>query len=84
MYSGSLALMVLLFVALLLVRFNVYIVLGIFATRLISKLVIFKNSMRRLNEKKLLLISPLFELFLLGFFPLILLANLVLKQSKWK
>lgn len=84
MYSGSLALMVLLFVALLLVRFNVYIVLGIFATRLISKLVIFKNSMRRLNEKKLLLISPLFELFLLGFFPLILLANLVIKQSKWK
>jgi hypothetical protein len=83
-YSGSLMLMYLLFVTLLLGKFYVYIVLAIFAVRLISKLIIFKKSMQRLNENKLLLISPLFELFLLGFFPLILLANLVIKQSKWK
>jgi len=83
-YSGSLVLMYLLFVTLLLAKFYVYIVLAIFAVRLISKLVIFKKSMQRLNENKLLLISPLFELFLLGLFPLILLANLVIKQSKWK
>jgi glycosyltransferase involved in cell wall biosynthesis len=83
-YSGSLVFMYLLFVTLLLAKFYMYIVLAIFAVRLISKLIIFKKSMQRLNENKLLLISPLFELFLLGFFPIILLANLVIKQSKWK
>ncbi len=83
-YSISLALMYVLFALLLILQFNMYYVLGIFGLRLISKLIIFKNSMQRLNEKNLLLISPLFELFLLGFFPLIMLANLVIKQSKWK
>lgn len=83
-YSISLALMYILFAVLLILQFNIYYVLGILGLRLISQLIIFKNSMQRLNEKNLLLISPLFELFLLGFFPLIMLANLVIKQSKWK
>jgi cellulose synthase/poly-beta-1,6-N-acetylglucosamine synthase-like glycosyltransferase len=83
-YSASLILFYLLFVALLILKFYVYIVLSLFAVRLISKMIIFKKSMQKLNEKKLLLISPLFELFLLGFIPLIMLANLVIKQSKWK
>ncbi len=84
LYSASLAIMYLLFTALLLLNIYIYFVLGLFALRLISNLIIFKNSMQRLNEKKLLLFSPLFELFLLGLFPLIMLANLVIKQSKWK
>lgn len=84
LYSGSLVLMYLLFTALLILKYSIYIVLAIFAGRLISKMIIFKKSMQRLNENNLLLISPLFELFLLGFFPLILMANLVIKQSKWK
>jgi cellulose synthase/poly-beta-1,6-N-acetylglucosamine synthase-like glycosyltransferase len=84
LYSGSLALFYLLFIGLLLIKFNVYIVLSIFVVRLFSKLIIFKNSMQKLNEKNLLLISPMFEIFLLGFFPLIILANLVIKHSKWK
>ena len=84
LYSGSLVLLYLLFVALLLAKFFVYIVLTIFVVRLTSKMIIFKKSMQRLNEKNLLLISPLFELFLLGFFPLIVLANLVIKENKWK
>jgi hypothetical protein len=83
-YSGSLVLLYLLFAALLISRFYIYIVLAILGVRLISQLIIFKKSMQRLNEKNLLLISPLFELFLLGFFPLIILANLVIKENKWK
>jgi cellulose synthase/poly-beta-1,6-N-acetylglucosamine synthase-like glycosyltransferase len=84
MYSGSLVLMYLLVVVLLIIKFYLYIVLAIVGVRLISQLIIFKKSMQRLNEKNLLLISPLFELFLLGFFPLIMLANLVIKENKWK
>jgi hypothetical protein len=84
LYSLSLFLLYLFFTVLLIFRFQIFIVLGIFALRLISQLVIFKKSMQRLHEKKLLLISPLFELFLLGFFPLVVLANLVIKENKWK
>ncbi len=84
LYSMSLFLLYLFFAVLLFFRFQVFIVLGIFALRLISQLVVFKKSMQRLHEKKLLLISPLFELFLLGFFPLVVLANLVIKENKWK
>jgi len=84
LYSLNLFLFYLLFIVLLIIKYHIFIALIIFAVRLFSKLIIFKKSMQKLNEKKLLLISPLFELFLLGFFPLIMLANLVIKQNKWK
>jgi cellulose synthase/poly-beta-1,6-N-acetylglucosamine synthase-like glycosyltransferase len=84
LYSFSLFLLYALFIILLLLKFNILFVLIPFIVRLLSKLIIFKKSMYKLNEKKLLLISPLIELFLLVFFPLMVFANLVIKESKWK
>ena len=84
LYSFSLILVLTLLVILLSFQQYIIIVLVLFGIRLLSKLVIFKKSADRLNEKKLLLFSPLIELFLLGIFPIMALTNLVFKRNKWK
>lgn len=84
LYSGSLMLFYLFFVLLLIIKFSFILVIGAFSLRMLSMLIIFKNSMIRLNEKKLLLISPIIELFLLGIYPVIILANQVIREKKWK
>jgi glycosyltransferase involved in cell wall biosynthesis len=84
LYSGSLMLFYLVFVLLLILKFSFILVIGAFSLRLLSMLIIFKKSMIRLNEKKLLLISPIIELLLLGIYPVIILANQVIREKKWK
>ncbi len=60
-------------------------VLSVFLIRLILYLIIFKLEMRRMNEKYLLLFSPIFELFLPIFYIFILYSNkLTGKTGKWK
>jgi glycosyltransferase involved in cell wall biosynthesis len=62
----------------------IYLALVLFVVRLLSQLIIFKKSFDRLLEKKLLLISPLIEVYFLGIYPVMGLINLVFKQTKWK
>jgi cellulose synthase/poly-beta-1,6-N-acetylglucosamine synthase-like glycosyltransferase len=83
-YSFSLILTLLLLVILLSFQQYIIVVLILFGVRLLSKMVVFKKSADKLNEKKLLLISPLIEVFLLLVFPIMTLMNLVFKQNKWK
>jgi len=84
LYSFSLIMTLLLLVVLLSFQQYTIIVLVLFGIRLLSKLLVFKKSADKLNEKKLLLISPLIEVFLLVIFPIMTLMNLVFKQNKWK
>ncbi len=84
LYSFSLILTLILLVVLLSFQQYTIIVLVLFGIRLLSKLLVFKKSADKLNEKKLLLISPLIEVFLLVIFPIMALMNLVFKQNKWK
>lgn len=72
------------FAAALALQFEVYVVLGIFALRLLMQMLIFKKSMDKLQEKDLLLFSPVYELFLLFFYPYLALSNLFIKKNKWK
>ncbi len=52
--------------------------------RQITFLVIFKKTMKRLAEKKLLLFSLWFELFFVFFFALLALINVFSRNHKWK
>jgi len=84
LYSFSLILAILSFIFLLTLKVNILIVLILFGIRLLSQLVIIKKAGDQLMEKKLLLFSPLIELFLLGVFPIMILTNLIIKRNRWK
>jgi cellulose synthase/poly-beta-1,6-N-acetylglucosamine synthase-like glycosyltransferase len=83
-WSMSTFLFYLLFVFLLSVNFMTVTVLSLFAVRVLSQLIIYKKTFNRLNEKKLLLISPLVEVILLILYPVIIISNLFVKQNRWK
>ena len=60
------------------------VVLGIFGLRLLSQMFIFKKCMIQLEEKNLLLLLPLFEVFFVIFNPLISLTNIFQPKIPWK
>ena len=72
------------FIAVLAFQFEPYIVLGVWFFRLLIQLLIFKKSMDRLEEKDLLLFSPVFELFFLFFYPYLAISGIFTKKNKWK
>ena len=73
-----------LFILLLALGYNMIVVGSIFILRFVSYLLITKMSMNRLNERKLLLFSPIAELFLIVFYPVLSLVNMFSKPDKWK
>jgi glycosyltransferase involved in cell wall biosynthesis len=72
------------FAAVLVLQFEPYIVLGMFLLRMLLQILIFKKSMDKLGEKDLIYLSPLLEIALMFFYPVLVLSNLFLKKSKWK
>lgn len=72
------------FITLLLLQFEPIVVLSLFLLRLIVQLVIFNKSMRLLDEKDLLFISPLIEFILLFVYPLLLIMNTMMRKNKWE
>ncbi len=65
-------------------EYTIQIVLLLLLLRLASQILIIKKCMINLNEKKLLLISPLLEIFLIIFNFMTFFSNLIYKQNKWK
>lgn len=63
---------------------DIYIILSLFVFRIIVQLIIFKLAMDKLKEKDLFLISLFAELFLLGFYPVLTISNLLFRRKKWK
>ncbi|RLC22577.1 MAG: hypothetical protein DRH21_08260 [Deltaproteobacteria bacterium] len=84
LYSISLIVTIIAFIFLLTLKVNISIVLILFGIRILSQLVIIKKASDKLVEKKLLLFSPLIELFLLGVFPIMILTNLIIKRNRWQ
>jgi glycosyltransferase involved in cell wall biosynthesis len=84
LWSVSQVIFLALFVILLSLGYNVIYITGLFILRFFSHLMITKKSMNKLNEKELLLISPLAELFLVIFYPALSLVNMFSKADKWK
>ena len=72
------------FIVLLSFWYMPYVVLGMVGIRLISQLIIFGKTMRKLSEKGFLLLVPFFEVFILLINPLISFINLFNKPAKWR
>jgi glycosyltransferase involved in cell wall biosynthesis len=71
------------FAALLVLHFLTFVVLGMYAFRLLVQMIIFNGAMRRLNEKDLLVYSPIIEPLLMFLYPAIALSNAFQRKSKW-
>jgi cellulose synthase/poly-beta-1,6-N-acetylglucosamine synthase-like glycosyltransferase len=84
LFSLSQLLFFVLMIILLVFRYNMIPVAALFLLRMTSQLIIFKQAINKLEEKNLLLYTPLFELFFIIVNPLVYLSNLVSKENKWK
>ena len=72
-----------LFVVLLIMQYEVYVILGVFLFRIIVQMVIFSGATKRLKEKDLLILAPVLELIIMFFYPLLGFTNLFIRKSKW-
>jgi len=59
-------------------------VCSLFLIRMVTQMIIIKKTMNKLNEKKILLISPLLDLIFVLLNPMIALSNVIVKKNKWK
>jgi poly-beta-1,6-N-acetyl-D-glucosamine synthase len=73
-----------LFVASIVLKLYLIIALSIFGARLIIQYIVYKNTAKRLGEKKLLLTSLLFDIFLPFFNFGIYLSNKFRPQRQWR
>lgn len=83
LFSATTLLFYALFAALLIVHVQLPVVIGIFLIRLLSQLVIFGLIQKKLSEKKLLWVTPIFDLALSLIDLAIWLRLLFTKKSKW-
>ncbi|MGB3948644.1 MAG: glycosyltransferase [Bacteroidia bacterium] len=71
-------------ITLLILQFQPIVVLSLFFLRFIIQMIIFNKSMKLLDEKDLLFISPLIEFILLFVYPLLLIMNMMMRKNKWE
>lgn len=81
LYAFSQIVFYALFVVLLALKAGWIVVLSVFALRLISQLLVFGFALKRFGEKKLLLLSPFFEIFLM-FVDIIIWVGLLFTKRK--
>ena len=84
LFPFSLAIFYLSLAGCIIVMSNLAVAAGLWFFRRITQLLVYKKSMWRLNEKDLLLFSPLFEIYFLFFYPIIYLTNRFNKTRRWK
>jgi poly-beta-1,6-N-acetyl-D-glucosamine synthase len=64
--------------------YNICPILVLWALRVATQMIVFKKTMNKLGENKLLLISPLLDFLFVLINPMISFSNVVVKQNKWK
>jgi len=84
MFSITLFLSYALFIILTILLYNIVLILPLLLIRIFSQMYVFKKCMKKLDEKDLLLISPLLEFFFLILNPILVISNSLTKQDKWK
>ncbi len=84
MFSASTFLFYILFIALLLLQYPLYLLLSVFLTRMLVQMIIFRKSMVKLEQKDLWWLSFLYEILLMLFYPFIFVSNIFVKKHKWK
>jgi len=71
------------FTTALILQFQWMVVTGIFVVRLLIQMLIFNSCFNKLEEKGLLLLTPILELYFLFFYPVITLARMMRKKTPW-
>lgn len=71
------------FIAALILQFQWMVVTGLFALRLLIQMLIFNKCFKKLDEKGLLLLVPILELYFLFFYPVITLARVLRRKTPW-
>ncbi|MCF8301864.1 MAG: glycosyltransferase [Bacteroidales bacterium] len=71
------------FVLLLIWQFWWMYVLGAFAIRLATQMIIFGKAQQKLQEKSLLILTPFLEVFFIVLNPVIAISNIFRKPDKW-
>ncbi len=84
LYQFSLMFFYLGFAALLIFYQNIEMLLPLLISKVLSQLVLFKLSMKKLGEKELLLFSPIAEVLILIINPILTLSNIIFKQHTWE
>lgn len=64
--------------------YTIIVVAALLFIRLLSQLIITKNTMLRLKEKNFLLISPFFELYFIGYNLYVRFSSMTKRQNGWK
>ena len=83
-YSMSYLLLLISFALILIWQKFILFTLILFGIRLLSQIILLKFTYDKLEEKKLLLISPFIELIITLIYPLMVGLNMVTKESRWK
>lgn len=71
------------FITALILQFQWMVVTGLFALRLLIQMLIFNSCFKKLDEKGLLLLAPLLELYFMLFYPVISLARVLRRKTPW-
>lgn len=71
-------------IAVIVLQYNIMIAGAFILLKLLSQWIVFGLAAGKLKEKKLLLISPLMEVFFAFFNPIVHFSNLIRKPDKWK
>lgn len=71
------------FIAALILQFQWMVVTSIFALRLLMQMLIFNSCFKKLDEKGLLFLTPILELYFLFFYPITTLARVLRRRTPW-
>lgn len=71
------------FVATIVLGIQPYVALGIFVVRLTIQMLIFNFAMKRMDERDLLPLAPLMEIFFMLFYPIITISRIFQRKRKW-
>jgi glycosyltransferase involved in cell wall biosynthesis len=63
---------------------NIILVCSLYVLRLATQMFIFKKTMNKLDEKNLLLISPVLDILFIILATIMAMSNKVVKENKWK
>jgi hypothetical protein len=64
--------------------YNISIVCSLFVLRMATQMLIFKKTMNKLDEKNLLLISPVLDILFILLASFMAMSNVIVKENKWK
>jgi hypothetical protein len=64
--------------------YDVFFLLGLYAIKTVTQLIVLNKATKYLQEKDLLLLSLASELFLLAFYFCLTLSNKLFRKQKWK